>query len=340
MARRTASLALCVMAVWLCATTAFAQKSVSVLGLMSEDGDDELAAKLTSAVRRQASREPGWHVAPSGPSLSQLSMAFDCELRSPKCLREMTANLGMDLIVYGTLHREGAAVDVEVGLFDVYATRSLTLAHASVAIDSEAAELQRAAAVLVAGLLGREAPADAPGSATAALGVPAETEPEPTAPPLADDEPRESRSSGNNTARWVGFSLLGVAGVSAVMTVVSWALVGSATGDETFKEYRYAIGATDLPVEDSCVEADAGRDYGLSASDFAEVQDVCAKGKTWQTLQYVFLGTALATGAAGAIVLLTQGGGDKASAHARAGRLALWPAFDRRGGSLTARLRF
>lgn len=343
MVRRTASRVALIAMLWFSASPTLAQKSVSVLGLMSEDGDDELAAQLTDALRAEASHEESWRVAPSGASLSQLSMAFDCEVRTPRCLHDMTANLGMDLIVYGTLRREGTAVVAEVGLFDVYGSRIVATANVTVEAEAKSGELQQPAAVLVAGLFGREPPAAGAALAPAAQSA-AEVEPEPkiTAADAAATAEPEAAASANDSGslRWLGWSLVGLSGAAAVMTVVSWAIVGSAAGDETFEQYRIAVGESGSTASDSCAEADAGRAYGLNADDFAAVKDVCAKGSTWQVLQYVFLGTALAAGAGGAIVLLTQGGDDEPSAKARPPRLALTPAFDRNGGSLTARLRF
>jgi hypothetical protein len=75
----------------------------------------------------------------------------------------------------------------------------------------------------------------------------------------------------------------------------------------------------------------------VDEATFTEVRDHCSAGKTYEVLQYVFLGTAVVTGGIGAYILLTSDASESAS---RPGRLALRPRVGASGAALTASLTF
>jgi hypothetical protein len=96
--------------------------------------------------------------------------------------------------------------------------------------------------------------------------------------------------------------------------------------------------------DDVCVAAEDGLPYGLSNDDLNEVADLCGEADTFEVLQWVFLGTALAAGGTGVALILTEADepDPEATAGGRAPRpaLSLTPRLGRRSGHVTATLRF
>jgi hypothetical protein len=91
-------------------------------------------------------------------------------------------------------------------------------------------------------------------------------------------------------------------------------------------------------VDDVCEAAEAGLDYGFSAGNLQKVNDLCSKGATFEVLQWVFLGTAVAAGGAGAYLLLSSSS-EPAEPNAAA-KLTLQPRWSPGRASLSATLRF
>jgi hypothetical protein len=150
------------------------------------------------------------------------------------------------------------------------------------------------------------------------------------------DEPREERSS----LRWLGYTLLGVSAASLVGMGASWLVIDNINGDATYRKYR---DATDMnpAVTDVCDEADSGKPYTLTPSEFSDVRDMCARGATFEVLQWVFLGTAVASGGVGAFILLDEAHRDQSEAAAKGKRsLALQPKVSPSSFSMEATLRF
>jgi hypothetical protein len=104
------------------AQTAFAQGNVVLLGLRSVEGDDEFANTLTGALREQAQDIEAWDVSDRAISLTQMSLAYGCEDFDASCLSEITAGLGAEKVIYGTVQRTSARDDfdfnVTINLFD------------------------------------------------------------------------------------------------------------------------------------------------------------------------------------------------------------------------------
>src|SRR5690348_3251324 len=73
-------------------------QSVAVLGLASEEGDDELANGLTRAVRSEVEGHDGYQVNASHVSLAQMTMAQDCEITDAQCRIAVAKALQSDRI--------------------------------------------------------------------------------------------------------------------------------------------------------------------------------------------------------------------------------------------------
>lgn len=148
---------------------------------------------------------------------------------------------------------------------------------------------------------------------------------------------QESRSS----LAWLGYTLIGVGAASAIAWGTSLYMIEfQYNRDKTYQDYRDRYGNRTL---DACDAALAGDNAGgtLDASALADFQSRCRTGRTFQTLQWVFLGAAVVTSGIGAFVLISESGkSDKAQARLKAPRLAIDPLIDRRSLALQATLRF
>ncbi|MCS6799899.1 MAG: PEGA domain-containing protein, partial [Myxococcota bacterium] len=82
-----------------------AQVHVTVLELRSIEGDDDVAASLTAALRQAASRVEGWNVSEREVSLVQMALAHDCDESEVSCLQRIAATLQTQRLLYGTLRR-------------------------------------------------------------------------------------------------------------------------------------------------------------------------------------------------------------------------------------------
>jgi hypothetical protein len=149
--------------------------------------------------------------------------------------------------------------------------------------------------------------------------------------------PNDDRSS----LAWLGYTLIGVGVASAVGWGVSMYMIefqyNRNVDYQRYKEaYKYRKG-------DACDAALANDNPGmLSPGELSDFQSRCRSGRTFQTLQWVFLGAAVVTSGLGAYVLISELGHDDSSqAKARTTpRLTIDPMFDRRSVALQATLRF
>jgi TolB-like protein len=155
-----------------------------------------------------------------------------------------------------------------------------------------------------------------------------------------DAPPLPERSS----LAWLGYTLIGVGAASAVgwgasMYMIEFQYNRDLTYQEYKNNYKFMTGdACDLALRG---ENAAG---ALSPGQLADFQDRCRSGRTFQTLQWVFLGAAVVTAGLGAYVLISELGhddGTRAQAKRKpAPRLTFDPLFDRRSVALQATLRF
>ncbi len=322
------------------AGTVQAQRAtLAVLGLTSEEGDDRLAAELTTALRDSVAADAELRLHKSRVSLSQMTVLHDCEISEAGCRARIGAEIGADQVLYGTVRRSGSRHEVELKLFASKdgSERSEKRALALTMSNPE----QRAAytASMLESLLAPPAPEPEPAPEVAAR--PPAAAPPVIARPRPEPEPIEpaAEDSGegwNND--WLGWSLIGVAAVSTGLTIFSWTQIEQAADDPNLVAYRKAIGAADPQIEDACAEADADtRHGGLSAQTLADVREACARGETFDVLQYVFLGAALVSAGTGVYFLLD----DETDASERAaGVPRVTASVGPSSGSLNLRLRF
>jgi hypothetical protein len=154
---------------------------------------------------------------------------------------------------------------------------------------------------------------------------------------------------------WLGWSLIGLSVASLAGTGVSLAIVDGVNHDPLYLKYRGAVylgnqmaQARNLPqdvVHDVCTAADNGSHYTLTPSDVSDVRSKCHTAATFEVLQWVFLGAAIASGATGTYLVLTADPGkggpqEEGEALAQPPRLSLRPAFGPGSAQLSATLRF
>jgi hypothetical protein len=171
-----------------------------------------------------------------------------------------------------------------------------------------------------------------------------------------DEEPRQKE--GGHGLRWLGWTLVGVGAVSAAGLVVSWTQIIRINNDDRLERYsgevaeynrRELAKAQSTGVEpplfdDFCEAASTGYafdgEFYDNRSKFKEVQGLCDDADTWEVLQYVFLGTAVAAGGTGIVLLLTAGDGGERVATSEPPRFALTPQVSPERAGLQATFRF
>lgn len=162
----------------------------------------------------------------------------------------------------------------------------------------------------------------------------------PDAQPI-DLTPRPERSS----LAWLGYTLIGVGAASAIgwgasMYMIEFQYNRDLTYQEYKNHYKFMVGVDG----DACDRALRGENAGgaLSPSELEDFQGRCRSGRTFQTLQWVFLGAAVVSAGLGAYVLISELGQDDGAQATRKPpkRLTFDPYFDRRSVALQATLRF
>ena len=178
------------------------------------------------------------------------------------------------------------------------------------------------------------------------VGVTLERTPEPTevaattAPPEAV-LPTTQESEGHSSLNWLGYTLIGVGAASAIAWGASMYVIEfQYNRNTTYKRYKDSY---QNRTDDACDAALKGENPGrLTAGELSDFQGRCRTGRTFQVLQWVFLGAAVVAAGSGIFVLLSDGGGSHGTETALRPlpRLALEPIIDRRSFSLQATLRF
>lgn len=167
-----------------------------------------------------------------------------------------------------------------------------------------------------------------------------EPEPAPVAALTATTE-QPAEQAGSGSLSWLGYTLVGVGAASFVGWGVSMYMVDSTNKNETFVEYKSAFPET---TDDVCDLADAGDTAGgaVTASELAEVQRLCSRGRTFNMLQWVFLGAGVLTASVGTFILVSESGSSDERAQAKPKRplLTLTPQFDHRSLAIQTKLRF
>jgi hypothetical protein len=334
--RTIAALAGLALALTLSASRAHASEGevvthLAVLEINSDGVHDDLARQLTDALRKEVKATPGHLLSDARVSLEQLSLVHDCDPSELACLGKIARQIGVGGFIYGQLSNEGSGAYAEVRLFDATSQTNKRVARVMFAMrEASSNDVSRKAQTIVSQLLGPE-PAAAPEPAGPA-------EPEVPAPPQAPGIESQP-SDGMSTQKVAGFALLGGAALSVGLSVFAFVEIDRAKNNETYDSYRRAVGKNDPTVKDVCDEAASDRRHGFDAKSFGEVKSECSTGRTFEVLQFVFLGAAAVTGGLSAYLLLTDSPERKSSALLDA--LPIHPVMrGRNGAELRARIRF
>jgi hypothetical protein len=306
------------------------RKQVAVLALESDMVTDDVAKGLRQAVCDALSARPDWEVHETQVSLAQLSFAHDCVPTEPACLRAITEQFHLDSLVFGRISRRDEEIVVHVSRFEPAAgavERSADASFPRSTVTPEVLAWQGRALTSELFDAGSLQLASQQPAADASLKL------MPAATPAAD-----SGVSGRVVA---GYALLGAAAVSVGLSVFSFVQIQNAQDDDGFNAYRRAVGRMQPDVQDVCAEVDSGERYDVSDANFERSVISCNRGKTYQLLQFVFLGSALVTGGLGAYFLLDDSAERaRAQQKSRLQALTLQPRFGRSSAELNATLRF
>ena len=304
---------------------------LAVFEINSDGVHDELARQLSQSLLKEVRATPGHLLSDARVSLEQLSLVHDCDSSELACLGKIARQIGVGGFIYGQLQNEGNGAYAEVRLFDATTQTNKRTARAMFALrDAAAADVARKAQSLVSQLLGPE-PAPAPET-------PSAPSPELT-PPTQDPSPVLGGSDSVSGQKIAGFALLGGAALSVGLSVFAFVEIDRAKNNESFDTYRRAVGRTDPTVKDVCDEAASDRSYGLNPTRFGEVKSECSTGRTFEVLQFVFLGAAAVSGGLSAYLLLSDDGTERKS-RALLDGFPIQPVVRRNAAELRAKFRF
>lgn len=355
------------------AATARAQETVVVLGLTSVDGDDEYARNLTGALRHAAHSVRGWSVSERDVALANLELVAGCEAPDPACLAQIATTVEAQRLIFGTISRTAGdhyefavsvhSFSVASGQVEENVDRNLPSSRmdiddlrepASSIIDA-LANVPRVGTIRVTATAGQEVRIDGSAVGTTDSGgtfvatdvaagphevtvgsAPAQsvTVSEGSEAMVAIAATSSGGGGGGPSINWAAVALLAGAGLALVGTIVSWAELLTLSNDQAYNQYRMDLGTTygltgDVACQDSSI---ARLGTGPTAG---HIHDVCNQGSTFEILQYVFLGVAVAAGATGVILLVLDG----SNSHEEQ-TVSLVPSFGPNQGSLTLRMRF
>lgn len=280
--------------------------SVLVLGFSSTEGDDNLANHATIAIRIAIRETRGWTLHPAEATLSQMQLAFSCDEQVDEaCLERInndpTNGFRVDLIVFGTLRRTGEGEElrevVEVGLFD--ASERRIVSHFE-----EIRTVEELMDVSSRNELGRR------WVRRLALGLGSDDRPLPP-----DHAPLEI----------AGWSLIGLAGASAIAAVITGGLVLGMNGDARFDAYRASWEAGSGNVCDFA--------RGDPSADAQYVLSRCSEAESYEIATPILWTIAALAGIGGA-ALVWHPWTSSGSAETTVSLLPLI-GRDRGGGSLT-----
>jgi hypothetical protein len=354
--------------------TAQAQETVVVLGLTSIDGDDEYARNLTGALRHAATAVRGWSVSERDVALANLELVAGCEAPDPACLAQIATTVGAQRLIFGTITRTGGdhyefAVSVHSysaasGQVEENVDRQLPSSRTDIddlrdparAMIDELANVPHVGTIRVTAAAGQPVRLDGVEVGTTDAGgafVATDVNAGPHEVAVGDlpgqtvtvSEGSEAVAAfavssgggggGGPSINWGAVALLAGAGLAVVGMIVSWAELLTLSNDSAYNQYRMDLGTMYGQMGDvACVDSNINR-LG-SGPTAAHIHDVCNQGNTFEILQYVFLGVAVAAGATG-IVLLVM---DSAGSHEDQPAVSLIPSFGPTHGSLDLRVRF
>jgi hypothetical protein len=330
--RGWALLAVLAAALSLSSARAHAEYRLGLMQLESDDvGEDAFGPAFFEQLRSALKARSDYSVVDTHVSLAQLSTAQGCSTAEPTCLARIALQLELDGFLFGKWTREGG---VPVVVMRRYDTRSASIDGSALATftsrETDAGVLSAEVSKLLSTLLGSK-PQPSAASKPGLAANPAALSAEPA---------QSSASSGIGVRQVAGYALLAVAAASAGMAVYSFVQVDRASRDNDFEAYRRTVGQMMPQAADVCDEASSGNRYGFSSSDFRNVKSACSKGTTFEVLQFVFIGGAIAAGGLGALLLATGGERAPASVHAGLPRFQLHPNVGRSSAVMNATLNF
>jgi hypothetical protein len=307
---------------------------VAVLELGSDGVHDGLAKKLGDALRHELAATAGYQVSDARVSLEQLSLVQDCDPEQDSCLGRIAKQLGVGALVHGTLSNEGSGALAQLKLFEQASQTVQRTAMTMFALrEASEGDIARKAKVLLNELLGRAGGDPAALTPVSATGV-QET------PTLRPEDSANEESSSISTRQVAGYALLGGAALSVGLSVLAFVEIDRAQNNESFERYRIAVGASAPMTEDVCDEAEANRQYGIDSRSFDEVKSECSTGRTFEVLQFVFLGAAAVSGGLSAYFLLSEEGPSGERRRVSALDFPVQPVVRRHSAEVRARLRF
>jgi hypothetical protein len=296
---------------------------------------DQLARDLSKAVRREVVDTPGHQLSEARVSLEQLSLVQDCDPEELSCLGKIAKQLGVSGFIFGKLSKEGSGAFAELSLFDAKTQSIKRTTRTMFAVrEVSDADIQRKAEELVSGLL--------------APPPPPKPQPVEPAPPRVlpvpdesgDPQPLEASSDGLSGKRVAGFALLGGAALSVGLSVFAFVEIDRAEHNVDLDRYRRAVGQSDPTVDDVCDEAAGERRYGLDDDSFAQVKDQCGAGRTFEVLQFVFLGAAAVSGGLSAYMLLSDDSRTERKPTSLLDMLPIQPVVRLNAAEVRAKLKF
>ncbi|MFO0685660.1 MAG: hypothetical protein U0234_26600 [Sandaracinus sp.] len=352
--------------------TAQADETVVVLGLTSIDGDDEYARNLSGVLRHAAEGVRGWSVSERDVALANLELVAGCEAPDPDCLAQIASTVGAQRLVFGTITRTSGtpyqfavslhSYSVASGAIEENLERTLSstrtdiedlreparemvnalanvphvgtirvtaTAHQEVRIDGTVVGSTDGGGVFVASNVtagSHEVVVGSSASQTVSVSDGAEAL-------VAIQDAHHDEGPGVN---WAAVALLSGAGLAVVGMIVSWAELLSLSNDQAYTAHRETLGAMGMSGDIAC--QDSSLAYLGSGPMSAHIRDVCSQGNTFEILQYVFLGVAVAAGATGIVLLVLDSSGG--SSEEAATTVSLLPSFGPTHGSMDLRLRF
>jgi hypothetical protein len=305
---------------------------LGVLELAVDDVGDATARELCEQLRSQLAERPEFQLRDTHVTLAQLSLAENCDSSQEACLAQIARKLAVDSLVFGTMSNDSAAAVARLSRFD--AARGAIVGSALATLvrqNAQPEDLEHKASQLINDLfeLGQaSSPFARPLAREAAL-----------AQEIAARKQPDAASDGDSTRNVAGYALLGGAVLSASLSVVSFVEIDRAQRNEAFDRYRRQVGQLRPLTSDVCDEAAGGKRYGLDNGSFNQVKSSCSAGKTFEVLQFVFLGGAVLSGGLSAYLFFS---GSKAGERPIIGNASfnLQPNVYRRGATLNARFRF
>ncbi|MEM9730391.1 MAG: hypothetical protein AAF997_17555 [Myxococcota bacterium] len=296
---------------------------VAVPGLRALHGDDDAANELTGWLRAAASTIDGWRLHSTVASLEQFMLVNGCDAPHETCLAAVAKTLDVDRIISGSFSRvlrdDGYVFDAELFIFDAETGQIERTSEVRLEPDRvRPGELAVVGQREVDKLAGAESTTE--GARKPANQEPARMESRLDVAQVVLAEPEKRFPIWPAAVSYAsGAAFIG-------LTAWSWVTIRNVEEDPAFQAARQLAGPE---VNDVCR---AESDFGISNLD-----SLCAKANTHETLQWVFLGLGAASVGVGTWLLVKSVRSGKSADRAR---LEVTPVAGRRLGGVSARLRF